>query len=71
MKSMKKLLSLVLAMMLVLAMGSTAMASQPTSGNNQDQKGELTVENAIPGQTYTIYKILDRSEEHTSELQSR
>lgn len=59
MKSMKKLLSLVLAMMLVLAMGSTAMASQPTSGNNQDQKGELTVENAIPGQTYTIYKILD------------
>ena len=59
MKSMKKLLSLVLAMMLVLAMGSTAMASQPTSGNNQDQKGKLTVENAIPEQTYTIYKILD------------
>ena len=59
MKSMKKLLSLVLAMMLVLAMGSTAMASQPTSGNNQDQKGELTVENAIPGSEYSIYKILD------------
>lgn len=59
MKKMKKLLSLVLAMMLVLAMGSTAMASQPTSGNNEEQRGRLTVENAIPGQTYSIYKIFD------------
>ena len=59
MKKMKKLLSLVLAMMLVLAMGSTAMASQPTSGNSENQRGKLTVEKAIPGQTYTVYKILD------------
>ena len=59
MKKMKKLLSLVLAMMLVLAMGSTAMASQPASGNSESQRGTLTVDNAIPGQTYTIYKILD------------
>lgn len=59
MKKMKKLLSLVLAMMLVLAMGSTAMASQPTSGNSENQKGKLTVEKAIPGQTYTVYRILD------------
>lgn len=59
MKKMKKLLSLVLAMMLVLAMGSTAMASQPISGNSENQRGKLTVDNAIPGQTYTVYKILD------------
>lgn len=50
MKKMKKLLSLVLAMMLVLAMGSTAMAAET---------GTITIDNAIPGQTYTIYKMFN------------
>ncbi len=60
MKRVKKLLSLVLAMMLVLAMGSTAMAA----GELPDEpaaveRGTITINNAIEEQTYTIYKILD------------
>lgn len=50
MKRMKKLLSFVLAMMLVLAMGLPVMAA----GN-----GEITINGALEGQTYSIYKIFD------------
>ena len=46
MKRVKKLLSLVLAMMLVLAMGSTAMAA-PEDG----ETGTITIKKAIEGQT--------------------
>ncbi len=56
MKKMKKLLSLVLAMMLVLAMGSTAMAAPEET---ETGTGTITIDNAIPGQTYTIYKMFD------------
>lgn len=54
MKRVKKLLSLVLAMMLVLAMGSTAMAA-PEDG----ETGTITIKKAIEGQTYTIYKMFN------------
>lgn len=54
MKRVKKLLSLVLAMMLVLAMGSTAMAA-PKEG----ETGTITIKKAIEGQTYTIYKMFN------------
>lgn len=66
MKSMKKLLSLVLAMMLVLAMGSTAMAAPEDEANAGT--GKITIDNAIPSTeasegveaktvTYTIYEM--------------
>lgn len=50
MKRMKRLLSLVLAMMLVLAMGIPVFAAG---------EGTITIDNAIKGKTYTIYKIFD------------
>lgn len=55
MKRMKKLLSLVLAMMMVLAMGIPAMAAEV----KEPEKGTITIDNAIKEKTYTIYKIFD------------
>lgn len=55
MKRMKKLLSLVLAMMMVLAMGIPAMAAEV----KEPEKGTITIDNAIPGQTYNVYRIFD------------
>lgn len=52
MKKMKKMIALLLAMVMVLAMGSlTAFAEEET--------GSITINNAVVGQTYTIYQILD------------
>lgn len=50
MKHSKKLLSLLLAVVLVFAFGAGVMAA----GN-----GSITVENAVAGNTYTAYKIFD------------
>lgn len=52
MKRIKKILAMVLAMVMVLAMGSmTAYAEGET--------GSITINDAVVGQTYTIYQILD------------
>ncbi|MDD6411157.1 MAG: SpaH/EbpB family LPXTG-anchored major pilin [Oliverpabstia intestinalis] len=52
MKKMKKMIALLLAMVMVLAMGSlTAFAEGKT--------GSITINHAVVGQTYTIYQILD------------
>ncbi len=61
MKRVKKLLSLVLAMMLVLAMGSTVMASGPNEEEPVPTNGSIKIENAIPGQSYSIYRVFDLS----------
>ena len=53
MKSLKKVLSIVLALAMVLAMTAiTGMAAT---------KGSITINNAADGQEYKIYKILDAS----------
>ena len=53
MKSLKKILSIVLALAMVLAMTAiTGMAAT---------KGSITINNAADGQEYKIYKILDAS----------
>ena len=51
MKYVRKSLALLLALILVLALGGTAFAEGET--------GSITINNAVVGQTYTIYQILD------------
>lgn len=70
MKKFKKLASLILAMIMVMAMAMPAFATevesgageatnQVESGTSADIKGVITIDNAIPGQTYSIYKIFE------------
>ena len=58
MKKMKKFVSLLVAMVMVLAMTTSVFAAQPASGTNAI-KGSITIENAVVGQTYNIYRILE------------
>lgn len=51
---MKKLISVLLVLMLILAISIPAMAA---SGVNSDS-GTITIDNAVVGQKYTIYQIL-------------
>lgn len=51
MKHMKKLASLLLALVMVLSLGTTAFAEGET--------GSITINDAVVGQTYTVYQILD------------
>ena len=51
MKHVKKLASLVLALVMVCALATTAFAAGET--------GSITVDNPVAGQTYTAYKIFD------------
>ena len=51
MKHMHKLASLLLALVMVLSLATTAFAA--------DETGTITVDNPIAGQTYTAYKIFD------------
>lgn len=63
MKTMKKLLAVILAMTLTMAMGICASATAPGGGDGDDTnaapKGSITVTNAIVGETYTLYKVFD------------
>lgn len=53
MKTMKKLSSLLLALVMILAMSVPAFADE---GNLTG--GSITIDNAVPGQTYNAYQIL-------------
>lgn len=54
MRKMKKLASLMLALVMVFSMAMTVTAAK---GTNTDD-GKITIDNAVKGQTYTIYEIL-------------
>lgn len=56
MKSIKKILSLVLALAMIFAMASTAFAA---NGTSPDSKGSITVNNTVKDNAYSIYRIFD------------
>ena len=62
MKHMKKIVSLLLALVMVLGMTVTPFA-EGTTGTGS---GSITVTNAVPGQTYTIYRIFDLESYNTT-----
>ena len=55
MKQSKKLASLLLALVMMLALSITAFATNGTNNN----EGTITINNAVTGQTYTVYQILE------------
>ena len=56
MKHARKLASLLLALVMVFALATTAFAQDKTVG---DGAGAITISNAAKGETYTIYKLFD------------
>lgn len=55
MKHTKKLVSLLLTLVMVLSMSVNVFAAE----KNSDEKGSITIENAVDGQTYSIYRLMD------------
>ena len=65
MKLLKKIAAIMLSIMMVLGMASVVSASEGAStvatGN-----GKITITNAIPKQTYKIYRILELESHNTT-----
>lgn len=59
MKVIKKITAIMLSIMMVLGMSSVISAAGNTSGMSPTVRGKITINNAVSGQTYNIYKILD------------
>lgn len=59
MKLIKKIAAIMLSVMMVLGMASVVSAEGTESGTSTANTGKITINNAIAGQTYRIYKILE------------
>lgn len=61
MKKMKKIASVLLALVMVVAMAMPAFATETetTQGTSSSVKGTITITNATVGQTYTVYRIFE------------
>ena len=57
MKNMKKMIALLLAMTMVMAMGMTVFAAKTVEVG--DGNGSITLENGTTGQKYQLYKVFD------------
>lgn len=57
MKLIKKIAAIMFAFMMVVSMSCNVKADEGTTATTE--KGEITIDKAIDGQTYTIYKLLD------------
>lgn len=55
MKLIKKIAAILFAFMMVVSMSCNVKADETTT----TEKGTITINNAVDGQTYTIYKLLD------------
>lgn len=59
-KAIKKLLAALLAVAMLCAMAVPALAAEDTNATTAAAgTGSITINNAVPNQTYTIYRILD------------
>ena len=61
MRFMKRIAAIMLSVVMVLGMSSVASATNASanSGTSATTRGKITITNAIPEQTYTIYRILE------------
>ena len=59
MKLIKKIATIMLSVMMVLGMASVVNADGTESGTSTVNTGKITINKAIAGQTYRIYKILE------------
>ena len=59
MKLIKKIAAIMLSIMMVLGMASVVSAEGTTSGTSTATKGKITINSAVAGQTYKIYRILE------------
>lgn len=57
-KHMKKIISIVLALMLVASFCVTAFAAENITNNKEDTTGTITINGITEGNTYDIYKLL-------------
>ena len=57
MKLIKKIAAIMFAFMMVVSMSCNVKADDTTTATTE--KGTITINNAVDGQTYTIYKLLD------------
>ena len=57
MKLIKKIAAIMFAFMMVVSMSSNVKADDTTTATTE--KGTITIDKAVNGQTYTIYKLLD------------
>lgn len=58
MKLIKKIAAIMFAFMMVVSMSCNVKAND-TTATTETGEGKITINNAIPGQTYKIYKILE------------
>ena len=56
---MKKLLSYLLVIALVLVQFTSVVSAEEVNSGTQSQDGTITIENPVAGQTYEIYKLFD------------
>lgn len=59
MKLIKKIVAIMFAFMMVVSMSCNVKANEGTTPTTETGEGKITINNAIPGQTYKIYKILE------------
>lgn len=60
MKLIKKMLAIMFAFMMVLGMGTNVKAEETGETQSvQSVSGSITINNAVEGQTYSIYKVLE------------
>ena len=59
MKLIKKIAAIMFAFMMVVSMSCNVKADDTTAATTETGDGKITINNAIPGQIYKIYKILE------------